>query len=203
MDPNATLKALLHDTWLLSNLDVSDGTDASLVELAHRVAENTQALNDWLSKGGFLPDAWRTPLVPEFGVNPNIDQMLFDVFVTALEGGINGWAACESYRNSKDDRFTDNLDGFHADIIDADYDKGDPEADFPPTHIDRALMARAFERVAAGSIEGWHDKYRNKFVVMLQARLAGMDDSPADANYDAYDAQALVQVGMFGKVIFG
>lgn len=200
MDPNLTLSNLLHDAWLLSQLDVSDGTDQSLVDLTARVAANITALNEWLANGGFLPDAWRKPIVPAYGVNPDVDKMLWYVFVTALEGGVNDWAACADYQCFKDDRKTDNLDGFYADIIDAEYEPGDPDAEFPLTRIDRALMAKAFERVAAGPVEGWHEKYRTKFLVMLQSHLVGMD---VDVDYDAYDAQALVQVGLFGKVIFG
>ena len=198
MDPNTAL-----DGARKATADIFAAQDHEVSEAAAELAGAFTALDEWLTKGGFLPDAWHRPLVPAFGVNPNIDQLLFDVFVTAVEGGINDWAACERYRNCKDDRFTDDLEGFYVDIIDTDYERNDPDAEFPPTRIDRAVMAKAFERVTAGPIEGWHESYRNKFLTMLNARLAGFDDSPADSNYDAYDSQGLVQVGMFGKVIFG
>ena len=42
MDPNETLKNLKHDVWLLSHLDVADGTDESLVELCGRVHESVE-----------------------------------------------------------------------------------------------------------------------------------------------------------------
>jgi hypothetical protein len=203
MDPNVTLSGARDAAQtLITALDAGDD-DTAVLHGAQWLADTFTALDGWLAKGGFLPDAWRTPLVPECGVNPLVDQMLWDVFVTALEGGVNDWAACKSYRCFKDDNATDNLDGFYAEIIDADYREGDPDAEFPLTRIDRALMAKAFERVAAGPIEGWHESYRNKFLMMLQARLAGMDDNRVDVDYDAYDAQGLVQVGMFSKVIFG
>lgn len=141
--------------------------------------------------------------IPAYGVNPLVDQMLWDTFVTALEGGIGYFAACEDYRCFKDDNKTENLEGFYADIYDADYPKGDADAEFPPTRIDRALMVKAFERVATGPVEGWHESYRGKFLVMLQARLCGMDDNAVDIDYDAYDASGLVQVGLLGKVVFG
>lgn len=199
MDPNATLSTAREAAGaVLSALDAEDNN--SVINAAEVLAERFAALDGWLVKRGFLPDAWRTPLVPECGVNPGIDQMIWYVFVTAMEGGVNFWSACEDYRPFKDDNRTDNLDGFFADIIDADYERGDPDAEFPPTRIDRALMAKAFERIAAGSVEGWHDSYRGKFLVLLHAQLAGKD---IDVDYDAYDAQALVQVGLFGKVIFG
>lgn len=199
MDPNVTLSGA-RDAVADIFLAFQNDDDTAALHGAQWLADTFTALDGWITKGGFLPDAWRTPLVPEFGVNPLIDQMLWDVFVTALEGGINDWAACETYRCFKDDNTTDNLDGFFADIIDADYPKGDPDAEFPPTRIDRALMAKSFERVAAGPVEGWHESYRGKFLVMLQARLANTD---ADVDYDAYDAQGLVQVGLLGKVVFG
>jgi hypothetical protein len=203
MDPNATLKALLHDTWLLSNLDVSDGTDTSLVELAHRVAENTQALNDWLANGGFLPDAWRRPLVPAFGVNRAVDELLHTIFTTALEGGIGYWSAALTYNWSVGgEGVNGDLEGFHADIVDADERAG--EDNFPQTRIDRSVIARAFERMAAGPIEYMPDGQRYRFLSALYARLAHVSSERYfDFDFDAADADNVVQVGVLGKVVFG
>lgn len=52
MDPNATLATLLK----LSQEILSDdeGHTADVVELA----EHVDAMNRWLSTGGFLPDRW-------------------------------------------------------------------------------------------------------------------------------------------------
>jgi len=50
MDPNVTLTAIR----LLIERVGSRAADADAVRLATRVSE----LDDWLSKGGALPDAW-------------------------------------------------------------------------------------------------------------------------------------------------
>lgn len=200
MDPNETLKELLHDTWLLSNLEVSDGIDDSLVELTTRVANHTAALNDWLSKGGFLPDAWRQPLVPAFGVNPIVDELLWTVFVVALEGGITYWAVSNSYHFENDNGTiggAEDHEGFYSDIVDADPDAGSDN--FPPTRIDRTVIARAFERMAAGPIEYMPDGQRHKFLAQLHAALGGRTP---DFDFDAGDADNAVQVGVLGSVVF-
>jgi hypothetical protein len=52
MDPNANLAE--QRRIALSILEGDDGD-------AERLAELVQALDEWLTKGGFLPDAWRVP----------------------------------------------------------------------------------------------------------------------------------------------
>jgi hypothetical protein len=155
-----------------------------------------------LSNGAPLPEAWRRPLVPAFGVNPLIDKMLWDTFVTALEGGIGYWAASSSYHIWADDNGTEDHEGFYSDVVDADYPPGDPDAEFPPTRVDRAVIARGFERVATGE-HNMHSDAAGKFAWMLQARLAGKDDYEVDVDFDAGDADCLVQIAMFGKLVFG
>lgn len=58
MDPNATLKRIreLVEAVLDHDLDDRDALDA-----AGYLADAVQALDQWLSKGGFLPEAWRVP----------------------------------------------------------------------------------------------------------------------------------------------
>lgn len=59
MDPNANLKEqreiaqkILRGVLLTRN---------ELAELGLRLAELVEAQNEWLSAGGFLPDAWSRP----------------------------------------------------------------------------------------------------------------------------------------------
>lgn len=57
MDPNQTLHDLrtaLVDYRAATTIGASDAAD----RLADRLAEHIQALDDWLSAGGFLPNAW-------------------------------------------------------------------------------------------------------------------------------------------------
>jgi len=51
MDPNATLaelRRLVEEYW-------DEGESAGL---SHRFADCVDALDSWVSRGGFLPDAW-------------------------------------------------------------------------------------------------------------------------------------------------
>jgi len=51
MDPNAALEAILGAIE-----DVGYGDDR---ETLRRMVENFEALDEWLSKGGFLPERWK------------------------------------------------------------------------------------------------------------------------------------------------
>lgn len=204
MDPNTNLTEIRSE---LSDIavcrDSTAGADPGrVVEAAERVVDLFEALDEWLGKGGFLPDAWQRPVVPAFGVNPLVDKMFHEVFMVALEGGIGHWAASSTYHWSNDpvdggERQKD-LEGFYSDVKDAEGDDA-----FPPARIDRAVIARGFERIAAGPVEFFPEEQRAKLVLMLNARLAGQDDDVVDIDYDADDADNLVQTGLLGKVVFG
>jgi hypothetical protein len=56
MDPNANLKEQLEQVQLLLYGEPLSADD--LVEVAGRLAELVEALDGWLSKGGFLPGKW-------------------------------------------------------------------------------------------------------------------------------------------------
>lgn len=55
MDPNATLARIRE---LAAQLEI-DSSDPYVVE---ELAEQFTALDEWLSKGGFKPSAWVTPI---------------------------------------------------------------------------------------------------------------------------------------------
>lgn len=56
MDPNANLKEQLEQVQLLLYGKALSADD--YVEVAGRLAELVEALDEWLSKGGFLPGRW-------------------------------------------------------------------------------------------------------------------------------------------------
>ena len=61
MDPNETLRELreLADKVAAQDMDVySDPEDRADAARAGDLAAGVQALDEWLSRGGFLPDAW-------------------------------------------------------------------------------------------------------------------------------------------------
>lgn len=60
MDPNAALAQLRMLGHAIMNAGEGDDTSFNAVEMA----ETLQGLDVWLSRGGFLPDAWRRGKVP-------------------------------------------------------------------------------------------------------------------------------------------
>lgn len=114
-------------------------------------------------------------------------EFVHDVFVTACEGGINYWAEVDQYHWSDGDRNPD-LFGFFAVIHDAE----DLATKF---RVDASVIAAGLQRVSAGPVEHLGEGLRANIV---QATIAG------DAGeIDADDADTIVQVGLFGKVIYG
>lgn len=131
----------------------------------------------------------------------NRDQYLLDIFTTAMEGGIGYWSQAHSYhhwlrqpedRNDHDGYVEDHL-GFYADIVDLEAD--DDEAEYAPTmRIDRGVIIKGYNLAAT--------TWRNK--------LGWSSEPPplvitadTDWDYDAGDADLIVQLGLFGDVLYG
>lgn len=56
MDPNENLREQLRiAAWIAD----ADGGDPDVEFYANHLAQLVIALNDWISRGGFLPAAWR------------------------------------------------------------------------------------------------------------------------------------------------
>lgn len=116
------------------------------------------------------------------------DQYMLDIFTTALEGGIGYWSVAKSYHWSKDGQ--DDHQGFRAEIVETD-DDGDETG----THvIDRAVIVKGYG-LAAG-------KYRRLVNWSTEAPPLVIT-SDTDWDYDAGDADVIVQLGLFGEVIYG
>lgn len=59
MDPNETLNQI---RALVARIEaVREDEYLDLVELGRDLAESANALDEWLSKGGYVPDDWATP----------------------------------------------------------------------------------------------------------------------------------------------
>lgn len=78
MDPNEALRTLRRDVANLARwLDDADASSfariGAIEALASDVATTFQGLDDWLSKGGFVPEAWtrdgRPPAEPVHGLD--------------------------------------------------------------------------------------------------------------------------------------
>lgn len=122
------------------------------------------------------------------------EQMLNDVFTTALEGGIGYWSRAQTYRWSDGD--PDNpraINEFSARIEDAQ------DEDFNPVTIDAEVIKRGIRKA-------WQDAQRHKDT-MTEYQYAARRDLALgkydELDYDADTADHIVQFGLFDEVVFG
>lgn len=115
------------------------------------------------------------------------DQLYYDIFVTALEGGIGYWSKALSYHHWNVVANTDDVFGFYSDIV--EFGDDDPGEDGLPRHrIDRSVIARGYA-LAAGEWRhkiNWSSGERPPLIIF--------DD--VDWDFDAGDADAIVQLGL-------
>lgn len=139
-------------------------------------------------------------------------QFLHNVFVTALEGGINYWAATEEYHWGTDGgaKVVDDLDGFYA-IIEPPESEGEwgvgeayvaeegkvqPITDTQSLRIDIDVIDRGSNLLVGKVISGqFKNEYLRQFV---EAWLT--DDERGD--YDSLGADLVVQLGLFGDEVY-
>jgi hypothetical protein len=113
------------------------------------------------------------------------DQLYADLFTTALEGGIGYWSTCSNYRWTKDDG-TPDVTGFEAVIIE--------DEEYEHHGINRSTISRGY-RLATGE---WRDRLR--WSTEPPPRFITEE---VDWDYDAGDADMIVQLGLFGEVVYG
>jgi hypothetical protein len=111
------------------------------------------------------------------------EQTARDILTTAIKGGTGYWAwVSEIVR-------TDELDvtsvKFHA----------NEEDDFEPKTITSADVKAAIRKLATEDV-----KYGANYKAVARAL---MFDGSMEADYDAGDADGIVQVAMFGEVVYG
>lgn len=119
------------------------------------------------------------------------NQFIHDVFVTACEGGINYWADIKFYRWSlgKQFQYKKDLENFRADICDME----DENKEFL---INKEVIEKGFSLILAGPVEGLHECYRGPLMSCIQT-------NNEDGFMDAESADWIVQLGLFGEVIYG
>tara|TARA_R100000008_G_scaffold15603_2_gene7598 strand:+ start:324 stop:704 length:381 start_codon:yes stop_codon:yes gene_type:complete len=113
-------------------------------------------------------------------------ELCWSVFVTALEGGIGYWSQCHRYRWADANGEPDHI-GFHALIDDEGHTEG-------LRCIDSDVMAKGFMKLMDDSV---------KLSSAIRGRMLAAWFSPRDADFDAEDADVVVQLGLYGEVIFG
>jgi hypothetical protein len=112
-------------------------------------------------------------------------QLVLDVFTTALEGGIGYWSQATSYHwlNGEDEDY----EGFYADIIEVD-------AEQQQHRIDAGVIRKGLRAYALGQ-GGTEHRIKPPLVVTA--------DNVEDWDFDAEDADIVVQLGLFGEVVYG
>jgi len=114
------------------------------------------------------------------------DQLHYDIYTTAMEGGINYWANTHSYHLSNND--VEDTFGFFAEIDDA-------EGDGAVHRIDVGVIRKGY-RLAATT-------QRDKIRWSSEPPPLVYDGEDNDWDYDAGDADVIVQLGLFGEVVYG
>lgn len=114
------------------------------------------------------------------------EEFLADIIVTAVEGGINFWAAVSVYK-------WDGLPPreWHAVV----HQLNDDESDYVETGVklDIEAVARGLKLIIDG-------KLVNETMLTCIRRADKENDA---GEIDSYDASAIVQAGLYGEVIYG
>lgn len=121
------------------------------------------------------------------------ERICADVLTTALEGGIGYWSQAA--------RMVRAADGSHVAVVLHPEEPGD----FEPKRVELADVLRALELAATGDVRYVSERVERTARALLTysklAYAAGADDQAPD--YDAGDADAIVQVAAFGEVVYG
>lgn len=117
------------------------------------------------------------------------DTFYHDVFVTALEGGINYWSACRKYKWSTDGGNTPDLKGFVAVVVDYE------DVDEPEFLINRDVIQRGCSAIMNEDDLQLADSIKKNIQHAFIDNDCGL--------IDAGDADVIVQVGLFGEVVYG
>lgn len=156
-----------------------------------------------------------------------LDQLLLDLFTTALEGGINYWSVCHTYHWSNEDGSEDHQ-GFYADVSDSDeyaeYLQAVKAQEDALARRQTETFEEAFDRISgktrAPAVPVLKTYRINRTTMAQGYRLAttlwrdriswSSGEKPplvvgpeTDWDYDAGDADMIVQLGLFGAVVYG
>lgn len=119
-------------------------------------------------------------------------EFLGALLTTAIEGGVNYWAQVVEYKWDCDEPYAVLVDCEEA-------EEDEPER----LLVDLDVIARGINKIASGEVGFYNMGYEgdsNTRMLVLN-RTNGTDDRLGD--YDALDADAVVQAGLFGEIVFG
>ena len=121
------------------------------------------------------------------------DQFIADIFTTALEGGINYWADAIEYKWS-DGNGNSDLQNFKAVISEIDEDL--------KYVINKEIVEHGYKLATEDFRDSlcWSTDYPPHKEEFFKSRIMDLDDI---WDFDAGDADMIIQLGLFNEVIFG
>ena len=147
-------------------------------------------------------------MTTESNVIPNEKaEMYFDIFVTALEGGIGYWSVCEEYQWRR--KFVPTTEpgakitvaeesdifGFYAVVRDEE----DPVDGEPRDwRIDHGTIEKGIAKAFQYAVENGRLSDYN-FVALAKLKHGRFDN----LDFDAETADIIVQFGLFGELVYG
>lgn len=123
-------------------------------------------------------------------------RMYRDILITAIEGGINYWASVLHYDPDIDYATHDSGDGIHAVIVE---DADGAKSQTIDTKAIRSAMSKLHKgegyslRSHVETPEWWKKKWRKAY----------RECADGSWDFDAADADQIVQVAVFGEVVYG
>lgn len=117
------------------------------------------------------------------------DRFYADIIITAVEGGTNYWAYSREYSWAKDD---EDPTLTRAQLCDMEAYDTDEEKWH---NVTTSTIAHAYYTIRKDSNLGISSQARARFGCAFEDLDAG--------DLDANDADTIVQIGLFGKVIYG
>lgn len=116
-------------------------------------------------------------------------EFFFDIFVTALEGGIDYWACASEYHWGNDGEY--DLDGFYALVSDSEEDDTFPDN----SRIDISIISKGLNKIINDDTVKINSEIRRTIRQASIANDAGLIDADA--------ADCIIQVGLLGELVFG
>lgn len=112
-------------------------------------------------------------------------KLFFDVFVTAMEGGVNYWAFIKKYKWTGSDGSYD-LHHFHSVITEEETDR--------TWHVNHEVIAKGF-RIAMNP--------ETRIADWMRGLIINAYYNPDTADFDVEVADVIVQLGLLGEVVYG
>ena len=133
-------------------------------------------------------------------------ELLKSLFVTAIEGGIDYWSRLTAYKHSIEDWFatieTDDISENANGLTDGD--------ELVLLRIDADTIMKGIELFAKelerDDVQDWNEESEHAQMARYSAALISSNGAVNlfdDYGYDVIGADCIVQMGLFGEVIYG